>query len=176
MLDRVREALFSILGADHGGLADALVLDLYAGSGSLGLEALSRGAARARLVERGAAALQVLRANIEALDLGARAEVLCGDALAESSWVPLGAPEPREPPPFDVIFFDPPYPLLSERRTRVQLLHAAEQLVREHLAPDGSFVFHAPKDELARSELSAAIDVEERVYGSTSLWLLRPEA
>src|SRR3954468_19260619 len=74
--DRVREALFSILGPLDG----ERVLDLYAGSGAVGLEALSRGAAEATLVERDPAALRALRANVEAL--GADARVIAGDVAA----------------------------------------------------------------------------------------------
>src|SRR3954465_4771209 len=73
--DRGREALFSILGPLDG----ERVLDLFAGSGALGLEALSRGAASATLVERERAALRALRDNVA--DLGAEAEVVAGDAL-----------------------------------------------------------------------------------------------
>ncbi len=77
--DRVREALFSILGPLDG----AVVLDLYAGSGALGLEALSRGAARAVFVERDARAVSALRGNIEALGLGGdAAQVRRADVLA----------------------------------------------------------------------------------------------
>ena len=77
--DRVREALFSILGARVEGAA---VLDLFAGSGALGLEALSRGAVRATFVESAPAAQRALRANVEAL--GADAELVRADACAGS--------------------------------------------------------------------------------------------
>ena len=76
--ERVREALFSMLGRSDG----LRVLDLFAGSGALGIEALSRGAAHATFVERSAPALAALRANLAALGLGERASVRAGDALA----------------------------------------------------------------------------------------------
>src|SRR5690606_7654715 len=76
--DRVREALFASLGD----LAGARVLDLFAGSGALGIEALSRGAAAAVFVERSAAAAAVVRANLEALGAGEAARVLRGEAAA----------------------------------------------------------------------------------------------
>jgi 16S rRNA (guanine966-N2)-methyltransferase len=77
--DRVREALFSILGEIDGGL----VLDLFAGTGALGIEALSRGAERVVFVERDRSAIQALRANIATLGLSGReAEVRMGDALS----------------------------------------------------------------------------------------------
>lgn len=96
--DRVREAWMSILGA---ALPGARVLDLFAGSGALGLEALSRGAASAEFVELGAPSIKALRANIAALGLGARCEVHKGDALRHARALPPGA--------FDVAFADPPY-------------------------------------------------------------------
>ena len=82
-------------------LAGARVLDLFAGSGALGLEALSRGAAMATFVELNAPSLDALRANIEALGVGGRVTVHRGDALRFAEGLPPGA--------FDVAFADPPY-------------------------------------------------------------------
>jgi 16S rRNA (guanine966-N2)-methyltransferase len=96
--DRVREAWMSILSPE---LPGARVLDLFAGSGALGLEALSRGAARATFVELAPASLEALRANIAALGAGGRATVHRGDALR---FVQGLAPDS-----YDVAFADPPY-------------------------------------------------------------------
>jgi 16S rRNA (guanine966-N2)-methyltransferase len=93
--ERVREALFSMLG-DLSGLR---VLDLFAGSGALGIEALSRGADAATFVERSPRALAALRANIAALGLAERTRVVEGDALAAL----------RLPGKYDLVFLDPPY-------------------------------------------------------------------
>jgi 16S rRNA (guanine966-N2)-methyltransferase len=96
--DRVREAWLSILGdAVHG----ARVLDLYAGSGALGLEALSRGAQTAEFVEIAPASLAALKANIDTLGAEARATVRRGDALRFA--------ERLAPNAYDVAFADPPY-------------------------------------------------------------------
>lgn len=97
--DRAREGLFSSLQSLID-LEDAVVLDLYAGSGALGLEALSRGAARATLVENGAAALAALRANVE--ELGLPASVVDADADRYLA----GAVSP-----YDLVLVDPPYEL-----------------------------------------------------------------
>jgi 16S rRNA (guanine966-N2)-methyltransferase len=98
--ERVREALFSILGD----IADARVLDLFAGTGALGIEALSRGAARAVFVERAPAAASVLRANLDALGLSAEhAELRRQDVL-----VVLRAAR-RRSETYDLVFIDPPY-------------------------------------------------------------------
>lgn len=96
--DRVREAWFSILGDAVRG---ARVLDLFAGSGALGLEALSRGAAHVTFVELGAPSLRALRANVATLGVERRATVRRGDALRFVARLPSRA--------FEVAFADPPY-------------------------------------------------------------------
>ena len=96
--DRVREAWMGILASE---LPGARVLDLYAGSGALGLEALSRGAASAEFVELGRASLAALRRNLEALGVGTRARVHRGDALRFAERLPPGA--------CDLAFADPPW-------------------------------------------------------------------
>jgi 16S rRNA (guanine966-N2)-methyltransferase len=97
--DRVREALFQRLGD----FADARVLDLYAGSGALGIEALSRGAARAVFVERSARAVAVVRANLAQLGIADRARVVHADAIAAIRSLARGSER------FDLVFADPPY-------------------------------------------------------------------
>jgi 16S rRNA (guanine966-N2)-methyltransferase len=96
--DRVREAWMSIL-ADA--LPGARVLDLYAGSGALGLEALSRGAASADFVELNPPSLRALEANVAALGVDGQARIHRGDALRFAERLPAGA--------YDVAFADPPY-------------------------------------------------------------------
>jgi 16S rRNA (guanine966-N2)-methyltransferase len=98
----VREAMFSALEA-RGAISDAVVLDLYAGSGALGLEALSRGATSAVLVERDRRAIDAIETNLEHTGLGPRARVVRADVMAF-----LGAPPPSEAP-FDLVLADPPY-------------------------------------------------------------------
>jgi 16S rRNA (guanine966-N2)-methyltransferase len=94
--DRVRETLFSMLASRLGSFEELRVADLFAGSGALGFEALSRGAASVTFVENDAKAVAVIRRNAE--KLGAPAQVLASSALAL----------PRSDP-FDLIFADPPY-------------------------------------------------------------------
>jgi 16S rRNA (guanine966-N2)-methyltransferase len=96
--DRVREAWMSIVAPE---LPGARVLDLFAGSGALGLEALSRGASHATFVELAPASLEALRGNIDALGVGERATVRRGDALRFAQGLEAGA--------YDVAFADPPY-------------------------------------------------------------------
>ena len=96
--DRVRETLFSMLTSRLGSFEGLRVADLFAGSGALGLEALSRGAAFAAFVEKDAAAAAAIRRNAERLGASDRIRILGGSALA------LPASEP-----FDLMFADPPY-------------------------------------------------------------------
>ena len=97
--DRTRETLFAMLASRLGGFEGLRVADLFAGSGALGLEALSRGAAHALFVEQDAAAIRAIRANIAHLHAQPRCDVRAGSVLA------LGPAKA----PLDVILLDPPY-------------------------------------------------------------------
>jgi 16S rRNA (guanine966-N2)-methyltransferase len=107
MPDMVREALFNLL---RGHTEGAAVFDAFAGTGAVGLEALSRGAARCVFVERDRAIGAMLQRNIDSLGMGDRAEVIVGDALG------IGALA-RCPRPVHLVFFDPPYPLVRSAPT-----------------------------------------------------------
>lgn len=146
----MREALFARLGDLEG----ARVLDLYAGSGALGIEALSRGADRACFVERSARALAVLRANLEQLGLGGRAELRAGDAVRVLRR--LG----RESLCFDLVLLDPPY--AGDEAPR------ALRALRETgvLAPDATLVLErSRRHPVPRVEGFEIRD--ERRYGDT---------
>jgi len=95
--DRVREAIFNSLGSS-GILDGALVADLFAGSGAVGIEALSRGAEQCVFVERDRHAIDALHDNLEALDLGSRSKVITSDAMAVAPSIDC-----------DIVFADPPY-------------------------------------------------------------------
>ncbi|MGD0298083.1 MAG: 16S rRNA (guanine(966)-N(2))-methyltransferase RsmD [Bryobacteraceae bacterium] len=101
--DRLRETLFNVLGPV---LPDAIFLDAYAGTGAVGIEALSRGARRAIFVEKNRAAVEVIRENLAALGLEGRAEVYTGKTLAVLERVQA-----------DIVFLDPPY----EKETEYEL-------------------------------------------------------
>jgi 16S rRNA (guanine966-N2)-methyltransferase len=105
MPDRVKQAIFDMLGSrydDPGTLPPLLVADVFAGGGSMGLEALSRGAAFCSFFERNREVLEVLRRNIESLGAGPESCVVPGDAWRASMATPNGRP-------FALIFLDPPY-------------------------------------------------------------------
>lgn len=102
--DRVKESIFSIL---RGNTEGASVLDCFAGTGSIGLEALSRGASRVVFVERDRKAADLLERNIETLEAQEECEIVRADALGPAALA-------RCPKPVDLVFFDPPYPLVLD--------------------------------------------------------------
>ncbi len=151
--DRVREALFSILGSVDG----ARVLDLYAGSGALGIEALSRGAGSAVFVDRDARAVGAIRQNLEAV--GASGGIRRRDALAY-----LGSAAVREDGPFDLVLIDPPYD--SARRLGDDLSRRLPAV----LSQDAVIVTESDK----RAPLELALPLRrERLYGDTRIALHR---
>jgi 16S rRNA (guanine966-N2)-methyltransferase len=153
--DRVREALFARIDPE-----DAAVLDLYAGSGALGIEALSRGAASAVFVERAPRCARVLRENLAALGLDARAEVVVADAPRA-----LGRLA-REGRRFDLVLVDPPY--ASEEAVR-----ALGALARSELLPKGAMVV-VESSRRRPPPVVAGLEVEdERRYGDTLVTRLR---
>jgi 16S rRNA (guanine966-N2)-methyltransferase len=109
--DRAREGLFATVTAMHGPLTGAGVLDLYAGSGAMGLEALSRGATRVVLVESDPAAARVIRANIAAVGLPG-AQLVVGRAATVLGRGPAGEA-------FDVVLADPPYAAAEQEITQM---------------------------------------------------------
>jgi 16S rRNA (guanine966-N2)-methyltransferase len=147
--DRLREALFNILAHAYGDpVGGARVLDLFAGSGALGLEALSRGAAFALFVDDGAEARALIRANVEALGLGGVTRVFRRDATR------LGPAHPVEP--FGLVFADPPYghgyaeKALAAARAGGWL--AAEALVVVEEAADAKFAAPEGFEEIERRD------------------------
>lgn len=125
--DKVREAVFNALGSLDL-IRDALVLDLYAGTGALGIEALSRGAAKCTFVERDRTALRFLRDNLDHLGLRDRTSVLSGNALVMAGSVPA-----------DLVLADPPYGFdkWSELLAAVRADFVVAEAEHEVAAPDG---------------------------------------
>jgi 16S rRNA (guanine966-N2)-methyltransferase len=152
--DRVREALFSILGAR---VEDARVLDLFAGSGALGIEALSRGAASAVFVDDAPAAVRAIRANLQAL--GLHAEARRDDALRA-----LRAASARGAQ-YDLVFLDPPYRLADTLAGRLS------EALPAVLAPGAVAV--AESDRRAPLALDLPLS-DERRYGDTLIRIYGP--
>ena len=156
-LDRVREALFSILG-DLSGLN---VIDFYAGSGALGLEALSRGARFASLVEADRQACQVIRKNVESWGIeGAHRVVECAAERSRGVLAPAA--------PFDLVLADPPWKISQEAAVTVP------QVVKSLLSPSALVVLgHATRDELVVEPDSDLTLVDRRTWGDSALSFFR---
>jgi 16S rRNA (guanine966-N2)-methyltransferase len=151
--ERVREAVFDVLGSVYG----LDILDLFAGSGAMGLEALSRGAASCVFVEAQRAAAAVLRENIASLGLEARSEVLAVDyATAAARLRESGRA-------FDLLFLDPPYRMLPKVEAGL------EPLLEGLLTEDGLMVIEGPK---AVGTYSFGEPVFDRVYGETRVVMI----
>jgi 16S rRNA (guanine966-N2)-methyltransferase len=158
--DRVREAIFNILihGIEGLTIADARVLDLFAGTGALGLEALSRGARFCQFIDDTAAARGVIRENADALGLIGQCKIWRRDATR------LGPCAPQ--PPFDLIFADPPYGKKLGEKALASLVSGG------WLAPQAVIVL----EEFVSAEvaLPAAITLSDRrVYGDTQILFYR---
>ena len=156
--DRVKESVFAALGP--GRLTGARVLDLFAGTGALAIEALSRGAASALLVERDQAAVRTIAANLEALGLTDRAEVRRGDVAA----VLRAGPPGRER--FDLVLADPPYDLAQDD---VKSLVSALTM-GDWLAPEATIVVERRKGSGPPPLPDGWVSTWERCYGDTLVW------
>ncbi len=150
-LDRIRENLFNII---RDRLPEAAVLDLFAGSGAIGLEALSRGAKEAVMIEKDSAAFAILKENIRKTDFQESGRAIRGDCfryLQNCS---------RD---FDLIYGDPPYGLKAYR----QILEAIA--AAEALRVGGLLILESPKDEELPMETLAYICSRKAVYGNTAI-------
>ncbi|HEY4406971.1 MAG TPA: 16S rRNA (guanine(966)-N(2))-methyltransferase RsmD [Xanthobacteraceae bacterium] len=157
--DRLRESLFNILTHAYGDpVTHARVLDLFAGTGALGLEALSRGAGFALLVDDAAEARALMRDNVATLGLGGTARIFRRDATA------LGDAHPLEP--FSLVFLDPPYRQSLAQRALVSALTG------KWLLPDALIVVEEAADASFAPPAGFA-ELERRRYDDTELIFLR---
>ena len=145
--EKVREAIFNILPDVEG----MQVLDLFAGSGALGIEALSRGAAHATFVDQGKLALTAVRGNVRELGLESRATVLSGDAVALAArHVPTS--------PWRLVFIDPPYRSDLAVRSATALAHLAE---------DAVIVIEHDRRNAPPDQVGSLLRTDQRRYGDT---------
>ena len=151
--DRVRESLFNILESNHADALDgAQVLDVFAGTGALGLEALSRGAAHGTFIDQGRAALKLLRANIETCNAQSVTRILARDARS-----PGAAATPAT-----LVFLDPPYgKALGEK--------ALDALIQNAWLAPGALVIW--EDNSAVIQPISFTQQDERRYGDTTIRL-----
>jgi 16S rRNA (guanine966-N2)-methyltransferase len=154
--DRIRETLFAIVEPELDG---ARVLDLFAGAGTLGIEALSRGAAHATFVERGGEAVKALRRNLATTDFAERAHVVAANVLAYLDARPGG--------PFDIVFSDPPFADVAIAEATV-----GHDGLRSALAPGGLIVARAHGKHLPAVPAFAQV-VRVKEIGEEKLLFLR---
>lgn len=167
--DRVREACASMIDAAlDDGIEGSRVLDAFAGSGAMGIEMLSRGAAHASFFDLDRTAASLVKSNLQALSCpAARASVTTGDVLlAAQRGRVAGAP-------FDVVILDPPYAFPAQ--TVASLL---ENLEAHGMLRDGAIALYEHARASAGVEAAGFIELRDKRYGSTSVQLLqlRPEA
>lgn len=156
--DRVREAIFSMLYSRLGGLEGSTVLDLFAGTGAMGLEALSRGARRAVLVDQGQQSARIIPANLKACALQERASHVRGD-------VQKTLPRLAAEGPYDLIFLDPPY----GRDLVPKVLTLISEL--KLLAAGGVVCAEADRQDAVPAVVGELVRMEQRCYGSTAIHL-----
>jgi len=164
--DRVKESIFNLL---RGHFEDQAVVDLFAGSGGIGLEAISRGAAHCLFVEQSRPCAATLRANIESLGVKDRSDVVIGDSLS-----PALPARFRRPP--HVIFLDPPYAMIEDEVQRQRVL---DQMARlgSHMDASGFLVLRTPwplhEVDLSHPQLRGP---ETHSYNSMAVHLYQPAA
>ena len=160
ILDRQKESLFNVLRAS---LPCSGVVDVFAGSGGLGFEALPRGAERATFIERGRPAVVALEHNVASLGFEGRAQILVRDAFAV---------DPAALHPFGLLFLDPPFPLYRDRAERVHTLLAG--LLAAPGCEDGAVaMLRVPADAVVPDWPQGVQDVGRRPAGESVIILLR---
>jgi len=165
MTDRVRENLFNLLGDTAVG---ATVLDLFCGSGALGLEALSRGAARVTFVDAGPEAVSVVETNCRRLGLAEKARVIRRDVLRPGPWIrPVGAKD------YTLVFVDPPYKMSADPAGQARLAAMAEALARLGCFARGALVMLRVERGVQIALPWAGFELaDQRSYGTTTLYLM----
>ncbi|MBW7899660.1 MAG: 16S rRNA (guanine(966)-N(2))-methyltransferase RsmD [Candidatus Brocadia sp. BROELEC01] len=164
--DRVKESLFNILA---GVIPDSRVLDMYAGTGAIGIEALSRGAESCIFIENDRQALQIIKKNLEQTKLQTKAWVLPYDVFEITPFLE------KNHVVIDVIFASPPYPFLEKKSYRDNLLTVFSSLYQKHiLLPDGLIVLQHRKTDSEQTPKVPVLEVfDARTYGDTQISFFR---
>jgi 16S rRNA (guanine966-N2)-methyltransferase len=167
--DKVKQALFSMAEAEREDVWERPMLDLFAGSGAAGIEALSRGAPCAVLIEKDGRAVTVIRRNLERTGLADGARVIRRDALA---WL-AATGERTEEAPFGCVVLDPPYPQVGDLLAALERLSDADAgwIDGEAVVIAKHFWKDAPPARMGR-----LMRVRERRFGETALSVYRPRS
>lgn len=164
ILDRVKESLFSVL-YKYDLPEGKTVADLFSGVGSLGLEALSRGASHVTFVEKDPKVISILEKNIEKADFSKLSRVLKADAFK------TGAPAGYSQPKHDLVFVDPPYPFTQDVGNRSRLSIMLD-LVSDQVAEDGIVVVRTHKAVELLEQYGQLEIVERRKWGNMAIAIL----
>jgi len=179
ILDRAKVVLFDMLGtrlAIPGQLSPLAVLDLFAGTGTLGIEALSRGARYCRFVEQHRAAIALLRQNLDALHVGGEAEITPGDATAGRS-LPPPPPDEAGAAQYGLVFVDPPYRMLQGPRPAKAVCDLLQSLATSPvIAASALIVIRHDARGRVKPDLSPLIETTSRTVGTMTLrFMTRPD-
>lgn len=167
--DRTKESLFNILS---GIIQDSRVMDLYAGTGAIGIEALSRGAASCIFIENNRLAIQVIRDNLVATRLQNKATILKYDVLETASYLEKNGIK------LDIVFAAPPYPLVEKNSYRRELLTFFSILSEKHIIPpEGIVILQQRKAEFQIPPEASCLELfDTRIYGDTQVLFFRINA
>ncbi len=157
--NRIRESIFNIL---HHTIQNTTVLDLFAGSGALGIEALSRGASKVVFVENSPPVCRTLRENIEQCNLSERSWIICKHFVVASKILQ------KQSMTFDLIFADPPY----DKKLDLIIF----PLVKNHLKKNGLFVFEQPGGRKVEFDEKEWFLLREKRFGSSWIWFFKLKA
>ena len=167
--DRTKESLFNILS---GIIQDSRVMDLYAGTGAIGIEALSRGATSCIFVENNRTAIQVISDNLVATRLQSKAVIVKNDVLETAPYLEKNSIK------LDIVFAAPPYPLVEKDSYRSELLTFFSLLAEKHIIqPEGIVVLQQRKAAFQIPPEASCLELfDTRMYGDTQVLFFRIKA
>ena len=163
MNSKAKEAIFNII---QNSIQDATILDLFAGTGSLGLEALSRGAKNCIFVENSSIAVDILKKNIEKANYKQ-----CSKVIATNVFKTLSVLEDKN---IDLIFFDPPYSYIDKPKTKNDSINFLKQLITKIKTKEINIIFHYRKNAMGKELISEPLQISDiRTYGTTEIMFIK---
>jgi 16S rRNA (guanine966-N2)-methyltransferase len=179
ILDRAKTVLFDMLGtrlARPGEMPPVAVLDLFAGTGTLGIEALSRGARYCRFIEQHRDTIAVLRHNLDILHVGPEADIALGDATAGR--LPPPPPDDAGRALYDLVFVDPPYRMFQCSQPTGHIRNLLQLLATSPaVAPSAVIVVRHESFGSTGPDLSPLVELDSRTIGKMTLrFMARPDA
>ncbi len=173
ILDRVKESLFNIIANLIEG---ANVMDMFAGTGSLGIEALSRGAAGCLFIESDYGAIKIVKQNLTKTRLIDKADIIESDVFTLDSDFRFQEYVQNRSSKFDLVLVGAPYPLVEQASARDKLISLFNRFaVNQVIADDGVIVLQHKTSKLELPNENRKIEItDERVYGKTQLTFFRP--